>query len=194
MRPRPPNRYGSCAGDLVDRPKARVDRIVGAAEAGPRARDLVDHPKARTDRTVHAAGARPFVRVLTRKEHLLAEWPLDLAEHSLSLIADRGTSDAASERIVRPAHHRASESRHRAPGDLGQRRVDLTEHVVLSEPARLRLGTEDGRHDRCIPGLVDGEIEHPARYTVAEERCSDRVAHSVAIPVLRCDGGSGPVT
>jgi hypothetical protein len=97
--------------------------------------------------------------VLTRKIHPIAERLFDLAEHSLALIADRGTCDAASERIVCPTRHRASESRHSAPGDCGQRRVDLTEHIVLNEPARLRLGTEDGRHDGCIPELVDGEVE-----------------------------------
>ena len=82
---------------------------------GPRTCDFIDHSKARADRTVHAAGTRPFVRVFTRKEHSLVERPLDLAEHSLPLIAYRGTGDAASERIVRPAHHRASEFWSRRP-------------------------------------------------------------------------------
>src|SRR5262245_21074616 len=125
---------GTC--NLVDGPRARLNGMLSASWAGRRTCDLFDHPKTRADRTVHSAGARPFVRVLTRKEHPIAKRPFDFADHSLSLIADRGTGNAASERIVRPAHHRASKSCHTAPGDLGQRRVDLTEHIVLSEPTR----------------------------------------------------------
>jgi hypothetical protein len=102
---------------------------------GPCTCDFIDHSKARADRTVHATGARPFVRVFTRQSRL-------------PFIADRGTGDAASERIVRPAHHRTSESGHSAAGDFGQRRVDVTEHIVLSETATFRLDAEDGRDDR----------------------------------------------
>jgi hypothetical protein len=69
----------------------------------------------------------------------------------------------------------------------------VTEHSVLSEAARFRLGTEDGRHDRRGPGLVHGEIEHPGRYAIAEERCSDRVTHKLAFAVLRGNAGPGPV-
>ena len=69
----------------------------------------------------------------------------------------------------------------------------MTEHSVLSEAARFGLGTEDGRHDRRAPGLVHGEIEHPAWDAIAEERCSDRVTHELAFAVLRGNAGPGPV-
>src|SRR5271155_6281385 len=143
--PSVPARRGAGQRPTIE-PRRRYPGIFVGRE--PCTYDFIDHSKARADRTVHAAGTRPFVRVFTRKEHSLVERPLDLAEHSLPLIAYRGTGDAASERIVRPAHHRASQSGHSAPGDFGQRGVDVTEHIVLSEAARLRLGTEDGRNNR----------------------------------------------
>ena len=105
---------------------------------GPCTYDFIDHSKARADRTVHAAGTRPFVRVFTRKEHSLVERPLDLAEHSLPLIAYRGTGDAASKGSSVQLTIAPPESGHGAPGNLGQDCVNVTEHSILSEAARFR--------------------------------------------------------
>jgi hypothetical protein len=148
------------------RPVARQCRLV----EGPK--DQRSNPGGGTQGYLSVAGRAPVISSTTRRpERIAPSMPPGpgrssacssakntrlssgrlISRSTVSPIADRGTGDVASERIVRPANDRTSESGHSAAGDFGQRRVDVTEHIVLSETARFRLGAEDGRDDRRTP-------------------------------------------